>query len=80
VSPQESDGNHFYSGSSTGLSTVTAVSVPAANTGEITATFNPDGTILVRPKTGFTGVTYFDYTVTHLRGDVEQGRAYVRVR
>lgn len=80
VSPQQSDGNHFYSGASIGLNTVTAVTVPQSNTGEVTITLNADGSILVRPAAGFTGVTYCDYTVTHVRGDVEQGRAYIRVR
>ncbi len=43
VSPQASDGNHFYSGLNIGLSTITAITVPQANTGEVTITLNADG-------------------------------------
>lgn len=62
-----------------GGSSITAVSVPAANAGEVSAMLNPDGTVLIQAVGGFTGATYFDYTAQHPRGDVEQGRVYVRV-
>jgi len=73
--PRLNDGGHFFRGESQ----LTAVTVPAVNAAQIGATLNPDGTVLIRPATGFTGVTWFDYTVRHARGDVEQGRVYVRV-
>jgi hypothetical protein len=73
--PRLNDGNHFFPG----VSEVTAVTVPVANAGQISATLNADGTVLIRPAAGFSGVTWFDYTVRHTRGDVKQGRVYVRV-
>jgi hypothetical protein len=74
--PRLNDGNHFFPGESQ----ITAATVPALNAAQISATLNADGTVLIRPAAGFTGVTWFDYTVRHARGDTKQGRVYVRVR
>lgn len=76
IEPNISDGNHFFPGTSQ----VTAVTIPTNNFTEISAVLNADGTVTIRPSASFTGVTYFDYTVRHSRGDVEQGRVYVLVR
>ena len=74
--PNPLDGNHFFSAGSR----VTAVTVPSVNARQIAATRNADGTVLIQALGAFTGVTYFDYTVEHNRGDIKQGRVYVRVR
>jgi Bacterial Ig domain len=76
LNPDPVSANHFGSGSAK----VTSLSVPQVNISEISVTLNADGTVLIRPAANFVGVTYFDYTATHPRGDVEQGRVYVRVR
>lgn len=73
--PSASDGNHFVPG----RSTVTDVSVPAANAGQVTATRAADGTVTIRAAPGFSGVTFFEYTVSHQQGDVERARVYVIV-
>jgi hypothetical protein len=62
-----------------GISMITAVNVPAINAGQVAATLNPDGTVLIRALAGFSGVTWFDYTTRHDQGDIEMGRVYVRV-
>jgi hypothetical protein len=74
--PSVTDGGHFFSGGSR----VTGVTVPSANAAQISARRNSDGTVLIQALAAFTGVTYFDYTVEHTRGDIKQGRVYVRVR
>jgi hypothetical protein len=66
----------FFIGSSQTLS----VSVPAANAGQVGAELRADNTILITPKAGFTGVTYFDYVARHNTGDQATGRVYVTVR
>lgn len=73
--PSPTDGNHFVPG----RSTVTDVSVPAANAGQVTATRAADGTVTIRAAPGFSGVTFFEYTVSHQQGDVERARVYVIV-
>lgn len=70
------NGQGFFRGNST----VTSVTVPTVNSAQVTAVLNPDGTVLIRPAPGFVGVTWFDYTARHERGDIETGRVYVRVR
>jgi hypothetical protein len=74
--PSQSDGNHFVAG----RSQVSAISIPSANVGEVSALLNADGTVSIHAIAGFSGVTYFDYTVRHSAGDVEQGRVHVTVR
>jgi hypothetical protein len=76
IEPDTTSGNHFFPGASQ----VTAVTVPQANASEVSAVLNGDGTVTIRPAAAFTGVTYFDYTVRHSRGDIKQGRVYVMVR
>lgn len=76
IEPNPTDGNHFFPGTSQ----VTAVTVPQGNAGEVSAVLNGDGTVTIRPAATFNGVTYFDYTVRHSRGDIKQGRVYVMVR
>ena len=76
LNPNPTDANHFFPGTSQ----VTAVSIPVINAAQVSAVLNADKTVTIRALPGFTGITYFDYTVTHSRGDVEQGRVYVRVR
>lgn len=76
IEPDITSGGHFFPGTSQ----VTAVTVPQGNAGEVSAVLNGDGTVTIRPAAAFTGVTYFDYTVRHSRGDIKQGRVYVMVR
>lgn len=59
--------------------TITAISVPAANTAQVSATLASDGEITITPLPGFTGLTYVDYTVRHGGGEVQNARMYVRV-
>lgn len=67
----------FFGNSGT---TITAISVPAANTAQVSATLASDGEIVITPAPGFTGLTYVDYTVRHGGGEVQSARMYVRVR
>jgi hypothetical protein len=76
INPNPQGGNNFFPG----ISQVTAVTVPQINSNEVKAVLNADGTVTIQPTATFTGVTYFDYTVRHTIGDIEQGRVYVRVR
>lgn len=60
---------------------VTAVTVPSANAGQVSAVLNSDGTISITARAGFTGVTYFDYTVRlKFGGETRQGRVYLIAR
>jgi len=55
-----------------------SVEVPARNAGELSAELKPDGSVLITPKPGFTGVTYFDY-VARINATKQRGRAFVAV-
>jgi hypothetical protein len=59
---------------------VLSVSVPAANSAQLTAVLRTDGTVLATAAAGFTGVTYVDYLVRHSSGDQEAARVFVTVR
>jgi hypothetical protein len=57
-----------------------SISVPAANAAQVTAELRADNTILITPKAGFTGVTWFEYVVRHPGGEQGAARVYVTVR
>lgn len=60
-------------------STITAVSVPASNVTQVSASLGPNSEIIITPAAGFTGLTYVDYTVSHPSGEVRSARIFVRV-
>ncbi|MEL6415496.1 MAG: hypothetical protein AAFQ15_11210 [Pseudomonadota bacterium] len=62
-----------------GIQGIGALEVPATNAGEISATIDEDGTITLVPATGFTGLTYVDYTISHESGETGRGRIFIRV-
>jgi hypothetical protein len=58
---------------------VTSVSVPSANASEVSASLGEDSRITTMPASGFSGVTFIDYTATNGRGEERPGRIFVRV-
>ena len=64
---------------STTGSEITGVEVPATNAGEVAASLNPNGNIVLVPAAGFIGLTYVDYTITHESGESGRARIFLRV-
>ncbi|MEM7700615.1 MAG: hypothetical protein AAF251_01625 [Pseudomonadota bacterium] len=58
---------------------VTSIMVPSINTAEISASLGDDNFITIVPASGFTGLTYVDYTVEHFEGETRTARIFVRV-
>ena len=63
-----------------GVKVLISLEIPTANTNEVNAHLNADGTVSVTALGNFTGVTYFDYVTRHEKGDVARGRVYVWVQ
>jgi hypothetical protein len=61
-------------------STITSVAVPAINATQVAAILGPNDEITITSLNGFTGLTYFDYTVRHPAGESRNARIFVRVR
>lgn len=59
---------------------VSQVAVPSSNVSEVSASLGENNLITIMPASGFTGLTYVDYTVTDGNGETQTARIFVRVK
>ena len=78
VYPRDNDVFAFR-GFSFATSDIDTVEVPQINAGEVSASINAERAITLTPATGFVGLTYVDYTITHETGATGRARIFLRV-